>query len=273
MVATPIGDNDDLSLRAREVMASVQLVAAEDTRVTRRLYGAVGIDVPQIWSCHDHNEVQRASAIVERLQQGQDVALMSDAGTPLVSDPGFRVVRAAIQAGIQIVPIPGPSAPLCALITSGMATDRFLFAGFPPRQGGKRRNFLETFGSLQATLVFFEAPHRILDTLQDVVATLGDRQVCLNISLTKVWERAYRGTASQVLQALRADPDDVIGEMTLVIEGAGEVEEDPRIWDLVDALAQAGVSPSVIRDAVSKAMGVKRRPVYQRALAAVSHEE
>ncbi len=254
-------------------MGAVQLVAAEDTRVTRKLYASVGVDLPQIWSCHDHNEAQRSVAIIERLRQGHDVALMSDAGTPLVSDPGFRVVRAAIDAGISVVPIPGPSAPLCALISSGMPTDRFLFAGFPPRQAGKRRRFLETFGSLQATLVFFEAPHRILDTLGDVITALGDRSVSLSISLTKQWERAYRGKASQVLEALNANPDDVIGEMTLVIEGAGDVEDDPRVWELVDALARSGVSPAIIRDAVSKTMGVARRPVYQRALAAVSNED
>ncbi len=269
VVATPIGELDDLSPRARRVLGAVGLIAAEDTRVAKTLLGHLGIDGAKLWSCHDHNEAQRAGPVVERLLAGEDVALVSDAGTPLVSDPGYRVVSAVIEAGLDVVPIPGPSAPLAALVASGLATDRFGFYGFPPSKPGKRRSFYESLATLPGTLVFFEAPHRIVDSLADAATVFGERQACLAISLTKQWERFHRGTPAAILAALQADPDEVIGEMTLVVGGFAEVvETDPRFDTLIDALAEAGVAPSVIRDAVAGSLGLQRRAVYQRALAA-----
>lgn len=268
MVATPIGDLTDLSPRAREVLGRVGLIAAEDTRVARALLGELGLTPPELWSCHDHNEAGRAAPVVDRLREGVDVALVSDAGTPLVSDPGFRVVRAVIEAGLPVVPVPGPSAPLAALVASGLPTDRFSFVGFPPAKSAKRRAFYEEIGALRGTVVLFEAPHRIVESLRDAASVLGDREACLAISLTKVWERFHRGTPAVIADALEAAPDEVIGEMTLVLAGrSDEVEAgDPRVDALIDALAGAGVAPSVIRDAVAGAMGLPRREVYQRAL-------
>lgn len=267
VVSTPIGELGDLSPRARQVLADVDVIAAEDTRVTRKLLGSLDVVPPKVVSCHDHNEGHRSVAIIECLQEGQDVALVSDAGTPLVSDPGFRVVRAVIEAGLQVIPIPGPSAPIAALTASGLPTDRFLFAGFPPRQAGKRRSFLESCKEESGTLLIFEAPHRIVATIQAAEDVLGDRRCCLAISLTKQWERFHRGRLSEVAQVLVSKPDEVIGEMTLCVEGAtASANEDPRAWEVVDALARAGVSPTVIRDAVAAPLGLKRRMVYQRAL-------
>ncbi len=270
VVATPIGDPEDLSPRARRILGSVPLIAAEDTRVVRALLGQLGIPAPELWSCHDHNEARRADPVVARLAAGDDVALVSDAGTPLVSDPGYRVVRAVIDAGLPVVPVPGPSAPLAALVASGLPTDRFAFVGFPPARSSRRRRFWEEVSRCPATLVAFEAPHRVVDALADALEVLGDRPCCLAVSLTKRWERFHRGTLGSVLAALRADPDEVVGEMTLVIAGAAEPEgEDPRWWAVVDALAAAGVAPAAIRDAVAEPLGLSRREVYQRALDAV----
>lgn len=267
VIATPIGDVDDLSPRARRILGQVALVAAEDTRVARTLYGELGMEPPTLWSCHEHNEAGRAAPVVARLEAGEDVALVSDAGTPLVSDPGYRVVGAVIAAGLPVVPVPGPSAPLAALVASGMPTDRFLFAGFPPSKSGKRKRFWEELGAHRATVVCFEAPHRIVASLEDAAAVLGDRPACLAISLTKVWERFHRGTLPEIVAALKADPDEVIGEMTVVLAGQdGPEEGDPRVDALIDGLAAAGVAPSVIRDTVAGAFGLKRRAVYQRAL-------
>lgn len=268
VVATPIGDPSDLSPRAREVLGRVGLIAAEDTRVARALLVDLGIAAPELWSCHDHNEAGRAGPVVERLRDGQDVALVSDAGTPLVSDPGYRVVRAVLDAGLPVVPVPGPSAPLAALVASGLATDRFTFVGFPPAKSAKRRAFYDELAALRGTVVLFEAPHRIVESLHDAAAVLGDRDACLAISLTKVWERFHRGTPADIARALEAAPDEVIGEMTLVFAGRAvdEEPEDPRAHAVIDALAAAGVAPAVIRDAVAPALGLSRRDVYQRAL-------
>jgi 16S rRNA (cytidine1402-2'-O)-methyltransferase len=267
-VATPIGDLQDLSPRALSVLRDVPLVAAEDTRVARKLYRSLDLEVPELWSCHEHNEQGRAGPVVQRLAGGDDVALVSDAGTPLVSDPGYRVVQAVLSAGLEVVPVPGPCAPVAALVASGLATDRFLFAGFPPSKSGKRKTWLGELAGLRATVILFESPRRIVDTLLAAHEAFGERRCCLAISLTKEWERFHRGSLADVAAVLQADPDEVIGEMTLCIGGQqGPVSEDPRVEAVIDALAASGVAPSVIRDAISKPFGVKGRWVYQRALA------
>ena len=275
IVPTPIGRLDDLSPRAREVLGAVSVVAAEDTRVTRRLFQELGLPVPRLISNHDHNERERATHLVQLLRSGTDVALVSDAGTPLVSDPGFRAVVAAHHEGIQVVPLPGPSAVITALSASGLATDAFVFLGFLPRQARKRLDLLAARRWEPATLVCFEAPHRIVATLQAMEEVWGPRQVCVARSLTKVWEELLRGTLGEVAERFAAE-DKVLGELTVVVEGfVGDpgAAHDALADDLVRRMVQAGVSPSVVRDVVSGALGLPRRPIYQRALAFLDDSE
>jgi 16S rRNA (cytidine1402-2'-O)-methyltransferase len=268
VVGTPIGNDGDWSPRARDALAGADLVAAEDTRIARERLARVGISVRRLQSYHDHNARDRAPELIDQLGEGT-LALVSDAGMPLVSDPGYRLVRAAVEAGHTVDVIPGPCAPIAALAASGLPTDRFQFVGFPPRTGGKRRTWLAEHAALECTWIAFEAPHRIVATLSDASEALGDRQACLAISLTKQWQRFRRGTLAEIHAGLVADPADVIGEMTLVVAGAPSAERStlgPRIEALVDGLVAAGVSPSTIRDAVASAFDLPRRAVYQRAL-------
>lgn len=277
VVPTPIGRLDDLSPRAREVLASVSVVAAEDTRVTRRLYQDLGLPVPRLLSNHDHNERERADQVAQLLADGTDVAVVSDAGTPLVSDPGYRAVVAAVAMGAPIVPLPGPCAVPTALSASGLPTDRFVFLGFPPRKGvatwlGARRS--ET-----ATLVFFESPHRLVATLRGVQAAWGPRRVCVARSLTKSFEDFFRGTPGEVADRLAAEIDvegRLLGEFTVVVEGAdadADAGERAQARELVRSLVAAGVGSGVVRDAVAGTFGLPRREVYQWALAAGREEE
>lgn len=269
LVPTPIGCLDDLSPRARSVLAAVEVVAAEDTRVTRQLFQDLGLPVPRLLSNHDHNERDRAAQLVGLLQAGTDVALVSDAGTPLVSDPGFRAVVAAHEAGVTVVPLPGPSAPVTALSASGLATDRWIFLGFLPRQAKKRDDLLAERRYETATLVCFEAPHRIVATLRAMAAVWGPRRVCVARSLTKQWEELLRGSLEEVAERFEGE-GKVLGELTVVVEGHDGEASDAHAAladDLIERLAAAGVAPGLIRDVVSGALGLPRRTVYQRALA------
>ncbi len=248
------------------MLTAADIVAAEDTRVALKLFGAFGIKGPKVISHHEHNELKQADKLVERLLGGADIALISDAGTPLVSDPGYRLVVAALKADIPVVPLPGPSAALTALIASGLPPDRFRFAGFLPRQAAKRRAALEDLRRQPDTQILYEAPHRALDTLADIVEILGERPICLAISLTKEWERFHRGTASEVRESL-AEEGEIKGEMCLVIGGfTGESADRERAMSVVEGLAKAGVRAGVIRDVVSESFGLPRREVYQAAL-------
>ena len=267
IVGTPIGNDGDWSGRAKEALASATLVAAEDTRVARDRLGRVGLRA-RLVSFHEHNARARAPELARDL--GDDVlALISDAGMPLVSDPGYRLVNACLEAGHSIDVVPGPSAPLAALAASGLPSDRFMFIGFPPRTSGKRRTWISELIEQPATLIAFESPHRIVATLSDAAEVLGPRPTCLAISLTKQWQRFRRGTLAEVHAQMLADPEDVIGEMTLVIGGAPPRDRsvlDPSVTALVDGLVDAGVSAATIRDVVADVFGLKRRDVYQRAL-------
>lgn len=266
LVPTPIGNLRDLSPRAIEVISQADIVAAEDTRVALKLFGELGIKGPKVISHHEHNEEKQAGNLVERLLAGVNIALISDAGTPLVSDPGYRLVVAALAAGIDVVPLPGPNAAITALIASGLPPDRFRFAGFLPRQSSKRRAVLDGLKRERDTLLFYEAPHRALETLADVAEIMDDRRVCLAISLTKQWERFHRGTASEVRTSLEAE-GEIKGEMCLVIGGfSGEHGDREQALALVQRLAAAGVRSSVIRDVVSETFGLPRREIYQAAL-------
>jgi len=243
----------------------VDWIACEDTRHTRKLLDHYGISKPTV-SYHQHNEAARAAELVERLAAGASIALVSDAGTPLLSDPGYRVVAAAIEAGIAIVPIPGPSAALGALAASGLATDSFRFCGFLPPKSGARRQALEDVRGEACTLIFYEAPHRILDALADVAAVFGPRPVVAARELTKLHEEFLRGTAAQVREQLAAR-DAVKGEFTLLIGKAPAAVEDTTPLDqAVRALEQEGVPRMDAIKQVARARGVSKRVVYDRVI-------
>jgi 16S rRNA (cytidine1402-2'-O)-methyltransferase len=267
LVPTPIGNPDDFTLRALETLRTVDIVAAEDTRDAARLLGHFDLK-PRLVSYHEHNESGRASWLVEQLQAGRDVALVPDAGTPLVSDPGYRVVRAALEAGIQVVPLPGASAAVAALVGSGLPPSAFSFAGFLPRGAGPRRALLESIARRGETQVLYETPHRILDALADAVEVLGDRNAALAWNLSKPGERFLRGTLSSLREEL-AGWEYVHGEMTLVVEGAREAVsagELARLDEAIGLLLDGGVKPRLVRDALATATGLPRREVYERVL-------
>ena len=215
IVATPIGNLEDMTYRAVRVLKEADLIACEDTRQTRKLLDHYGIEKPVV-SYHEHNEAERARQLIDKLQQGLTIAQVSDAGMPGISDPGYRVVKLAIEHGIRVVPVPGSSAVITALAASGLPTDAFEFGGFLPAKSGQRRTALEQMRDLQHTMIVYEAPHRITETLEDMVVILGaDRLVVIARELTKLHEEFIRGTASQVLERIRGR--EVKGEITLLI--------------------------------------------------------
>lgn len=215
VVATPIGNLDDLSPRARQAFERADLVACEDTRRTGLLLSRLGIKRPLL-SLHEHNERRRLPRLLEALERGETVALASDAGTPLVSDPGFLLVREAAARGVRVEPVPGPSALLAALVAAALPPHPFTFCGFPPPKRGKRRSFFERFSALDHTLVFYESPHRLLASLADALEVLGDRPAAVARELTKVHEEVVRGSLSEVLAVLEARPS-LKGELVVVI--------------------------------------------------------
>ncbi len=219
VVATPIGNLGDLSERARQVLASVAIIAAEDTRHTRTLLQAFGIETPLV-SLHEHNEAARTGPLVGRLQRGEAVALVSDAGTPLVSDPGFELVRAVLEAGIQVSPVPGPSAAVAALSASGLPTQRFAFEGFLPAKPGARKAALLALAQDTRTLVFYEAPHRLQEALDDMTLAFGgDRRASIGRELTKRFESMYYGALEKLAERTRQDPDMSRGELVILVAG------------------------------------------------------
>jgi len=225
VVATPIGNLDDLSPRARAAFESADLVACEDTRHTGRLLAHLGIKKSLV-SLHEHNERQRLPRLLADLQEGRTIALASDAGTPLLSDPGFLLVREAATAGVRIEPIPGPAAPLAALVVSGLPPYPFTFAGFPPPKTGKRRAFYRGWADLGHTLVVFESPHRLLASLEDAHAELGDRPAAIARELTKMHEEVLRGRLSELLAELKSRPS-LRGEFVMVIGPADNAHRSP----------------------------------------------
>jgi 16S rRNA (cytidine1402-2'-O)-methyltransferase len=218
LVATPIGNLEDLSPRAVRALAEADLVACEDTRRTGRLLAGLGLDKPLV-SLHEHNERARLPRILEALGEGKTVAVASDAGTPLLSDPGFPLVRAAVAAGHRVEPVPGPSALLAALVASGLPPYPFTFAGFPPPKSGRRRTFYRALAPLEHTVVLFESPHRLLASLADARAELGDRPAAVARELTKLHEEMLYGRLSELEAALAARPS-LPGEFVLVVAGA-----------------------------------------------------
>lgn len=229
VVATPIGNLGDLSARARETLQSCAVIAAEDTRHTGVLLKAFGIQTPQL-SLHDHNEQHRAGDIIERLRQGASVALVSDAGTPAISDPGFELVRAVAAAGFDIISIPGPCAAIAALSIGALPTDRFCFEGFLPARGAARRKRLQSLATEARTLVLYEAPHRVRETLEDCAAVFGsERSATVAREITKMHEMTYRGSLRDLLERAESDSDFTRGEIVLVVAGAPQtLAEDDR---------------------------------------------
>lgn len=221
VVATPIGNLADLSPRARAALLDADLILCEDTRHTGRLLATLDRERPPLLSLHEHNERERTGALIERLRSGEDLALVCDAGTPLVSDPGFVLVREAIAANVSVTAVPGPSAVLCALVVSGLAPQPFTFAGFPPPKRGKRTNFLQQFAALEHTLVLYESPHRLLATLQDAAAVFGEeRRAVVARELSKLHEEVLRAPLRELAQQL-ATRAKIKGEIVLLIDGRG----------------------------------------------------
>lgn len=270
VVATPIGNLEDLSSRAARVLSEVAVIAAEDTRHTARLLRHLGLALPML-SLHEHNEAARVAQLDERLVGGEDIALVSDAGTPLISDPGFVLVRELRARGRRIVPVPGACALVAALSAAGLPTDRFLFQGFLPAKGGARRLRLEGLAAREETLVFYESPHRIRDTLADIAGTLGGRRVVLARELTKAFETFLDGSAEALLARMEEDPDQARGEFVIMIAGA-EPRDAPEAGDVeADALLGALLAEDVgVKQAAAVAarlLGGPKKVWYGRAQA------
>ncbi|MGI9308016.1 MAG: 16S rRNA (cytidine(1402)-2'-O)-methyltransferase [Gammaproteobacteria bacterium] len=269
IVATPIGNMDDISLRARETLSAVNLIAAEDTRRTRRLLTNLGIK-NRLLSCHDHNESARAGQILESLGRGEDVALVSDAGTPLVSDPGYKLLREVLAAGFRVTPVPGASAVLAALSAAGLPSDRFYFEGFLPASKGSRAARLAVLATFTDTLIVFESVHRIAATTAELIATFGpSRRACFCRELTKRHESFYRGTLLDIQTLLGDDPGAAKGEFVLVLEGYNAPAVDASEEELgrvLDVLL-ASVSVSQAASLAAGITGLPRRKAYQLALA------
>ncbi|MGH8069927.1 MAG: 16S rRNA (cytidine(1402)-2'-O)-methyltransferase [Candidatus Entotheonellia bacterium] len=231
LVATPIGNLEDITFRALRILQEVDLIATEDTRRTHILLEHYQIDKP-LTSLYDHNEVQKAPILIRRLQEGISIALVSEAGTPLISDPGYRLVQLAIAHAITVVPIPGPSAVVTALSVAGLPTDRFVFEGFLPKKPGKRRRRLEALVDESRTLIFYESPRRVHDLLDEMQVLWGDRRVVVARELTKKFEEVLRGRITEVQAQLEERPPQ--GEVTLVVEGAASEARPPVSHDLDD---------------------------------------
>ncbi|WP_319408210.1 16S rRNA (cytidine(1402)-2'-O)-methyltransferase [uncultured Desulfosarcina sp.] len=268
VVATPIGNLEDITLRAIRVLNGVDLIAAEDTRHTTRLLFHYGIRTPLI-SCHEHNERHRTPELIDKIRSGGSVALVSDAGTPSVSDPGYRLVSTAVESGLTVFPIPGVSAAVTGLCASGLPTDAFVFLGFTPKKKGKRMDLLASLAAEPRTLIFYESPRRVSVFLDEIRAVMGDRHAVLAREMTKIHEEFIRGTLSEILIVL-ADRPEVKGECTLMVDGAAASDSVPTD-DLADALRDALAQPGAHLSGLSKAFAhryqLPRKTVYEMALA------
>ena len=275
VVATPIGHLGDLTERARAVLGAVSLIAVEDSRRTAPLLASLGVSVPLI-AYHEHNGEARTPQLLERLQAGDDIALVSDAGTPLIADPGYRLVREARAERIAVVPVPGASAVMAALSVAGLPTDRFTFRGFLPAKAGARRRALATLVPLEETQVLFEAPHRIVALLEDAVATFGPaREAYVGRELTKRFESHYRGTLSELLAAATEEGLPARGEFVVVLSGAPQaaaaapaLQEEQVLRLLLEELP-----PARAARVAAALLAMPKKPLYQRALALAEGRE
>jgi len=265
IVATPIGNLEDITLRALRVLKEVDLIAAEDTRHTRILLSHYDIRTP-LTSYHEHNERTKAQSLVERLLGGENIALVSDAGTPAISDPGYRLVVDAIHAGIRVIPLPGASALVATLSAGGLPTDRFAFEGFLPAKKQERRARLQELRQEARTLVFYEAPHRLKESLQDMQQIIGDREIVVGRELSKVHEEFLRGTVSEVVA--RLSDREVKGEITIVVHGCTDecqVSEE-SIGTEIHRLIDEGMGIKDISELLGERYHVSKRQIYQLAL-------
>jgi len=266
VVATPIGNLDDMTARANDVLAKVDLVAAEDTRRAGQLLTRMGVK-KRLISLHEHNEESRVDQILDTLMSGLDVALISDAGTPLISDPGFRLLAAARQKNLPVCPIPGSCAAIAALSIAGLPTDRFRFEGFLPTRAGPRTKRLEYLGKVPETLILYESVHRIVQTLTDLEQVLGpDREMTLARELTKLHETIYRGSISAVREQLNADPGGAKGEFTLVVAGcqAPVSGDEAELRRVLEVLLEE-LSPSQAASLAAAITGTRRNEAYRLA--------
>ena len=270
IVATPIGNLQDITHRALDTFAQVDLIAAEDTRHSGLLLSHYGIKKP-FFALHDHNEQEKAHILVEKLKQGSHIALISDAGTPLISDPGFHLVRQCREAGIRVVPLPGACAAITALCASGIASDRFCFEGFLPAKSKARKDKLENIAEEDRTLIFYESTHRILDTLEDMQSVLGEeRYIVLAREITKTWETITGNTIKNLREWLLEDPNRTKGEMVLIVEGKPKSDNNDEISpQAVKALELIAEELPLKKAAaiVSELYGYKKNALYQFGLA------
>jgi len=269
VVATPIGNLEDITFRAVRVLKEVQVIAAEDTRHTGKLLAHYDIR-KNLVSCHEHNEEARIPEFILRLHKGDDIALVSDAGTPSVSDPGYRLIRACTKEGIRVIPIPGPSAVVAGLSVSGLPTDSFLFLGFLPRKSGKRQTLLQELKKERATLVFYESPRRIIALLREIIETMGDRSAMVAREITKIHEEYLRGDLSFIISTLEKR-ESVKGECALFVGGAPEVleslvSEEGLDLKILGALNESQQKSSVIAKELAKELNISRKSVYERIL-------
>ena len=267
IVATPIGNLGDISQRALDVLSQVDLIACEDTRHTQKLLSAYSIK-NKTMSMHDHNERQRQEHIAKLLTEGQSIALVSDAGTPLISDPGFHLVRHCRQQGLKVSPIPGACAAIAALSAAGLPTDRFSFEGFLPSKSGARQATLLNLANEERTMVFYDAPRRAIDTVADIVTVLGgERYVVIARELTKTFETIYSDTAENLLTWLNEDPNQLKGEMVLIIEGFKVDPNDisPKVIDTLKLLLKE-MKPKTACAITAEIYGVKKNALYDIAL-------
>ena len=267
LVATPIGNLADITHRALQVLSDVDLIACEDTRHTHKLLNHYSINTKTI-SYHEHNEQQRATELIDRLKQGTNIAVVSDAGTPSISDPGFRLVRAAIENDIPIIPVPGPSALITALIAAGLPTDEFFFAGFLPSRTNARRARLAELQVVPGTLIFYEAPHRLAATLNDAYEILGEREAVVARELTKLHEEIKRGLLSK-LAADYTEKTDIRGEIVVLIDRnviGASINQATSIATLVDQFEQAGMDHRAALKKAARELGLSRAEAYRKLL-------
>lgn len=263
IVATPIGNLEDVTLRALRILKEVHWIAAEDTRRTRKLLNAYGIRTPLV-SLYDQTERSRTPSLIRRLQEGQAIAYVADAGTPGISDPGYVLVNGAIQAGIPVVPVPGPTASIAALCVSGLPMNRFLFAGFLPARSPARRRFLESLREEEGTLLFYESPIRLRESIQDMAAVMGDRKAVVARELTKIHEEIIRGTLETLSE--RLSEREVKGEVVVLVDGCPDPARDvtdESILQVLDEARRRGVQSS--RDLATEAcrlLGIPKKRAY-----------
>ena len=277
LVSTPIGNLEDITHRAVRLLGEVELIACEDTRHTKKLLNHYGITTPTT-SYHEHNERERAAELLKRLKSGTDIAVVSDAGTPGISDPGFRLARLAIDNDVRVVPVPGPSALIAALVASGMPTDEFFFGGFLPSRSGARRTRLSELCSIPATLIFYEGPHRIAATLRDAREILGEREAVVARELTKMHEEIVRGRLGDLATHFSATAA-ARGEMVLIIDRAVIAGEDRKgeaiasITALVTKLENEGFDHRAALKKAARELGLSRAEAYRRLVAERTNQE